>query len=75
MLKTYTVVTVKSEDGNLIATVPQLPGVVAQGGNTEEIVSRIKDATCLYIKTLEQEKLHIPQSFELVSVNEVEIEI
>ena len=68
----YTFVTVKGEE-NFIATVPEFPGVVAQAKTMEEIFPKVKDAISVYIKTLENEKLAVPQSFELIGVNQVEI--
>lgn len=72
MNKKYTFVIVKGEE-NFIATVPELPGIVAQAKTIEEIFPKVKDAISVYIKTIENEKLSIPSSFELIGVNQVEI--
>jgi predicted RNase H-like HicB family nuclease len=74
IVKTYTFVTLKTEDNQYIGVVPEIPGIVAQSPNKDELSPRIKDAITAYIKTVRQEKLSSPQSLELIDVNEVTIE-
>lgn len=73
MNKTYTFVILKGHDNGYIATVPQLPGVVAQASDMESIFPRIKEAITVYIQTLDREKLEVPQNFELIGVNQVDV--
>lgn len=74
MKKCYTFITLKGLDNNYIATVPELPGVIAQAKSTEILLPRIKESITAYIKTLEKEKLASPHSLELIGVNEVEVD-
>jgi predicted RNase H-like HicB family nuclease len=48
------------EDGYWIAECPSLKGCVSQGETKEKAVENIKDAISLYIKTLVEDNLDVP---------------
>lgn len=69
----YTYIILKGENDQLIATIPELPGIVAQGADEQQLQSRINDAILLYIKTLQKEKLYTPRPLELIDVKVTEV--
>lgn len=50
----------RGEDGYWIAECPSLPGCVSQGKTKEEAVINIRQAINLYIETLEEDGLPVP---------------
>ena len=57
------------EDGYWVAECPTLPGCISQGKTKEETVQNIREAVELYIATLKEDSLPIPEErFELLTV-------
>ena len=56
------VVTYPGEDGYWVAECPSLPGCISQGTTREEAIANIRDAIRLYIATLEEDKLPVPEA-------------
>ncbi len=50
----------RGEDGFWIAECPSLPGCISQGETREEAVQNIREAIQLYIETLEEDGLDVP---------------
>lgn len=73
MSSEYTFVTIKNND-SFIAIVPELPGVVAESDDINSLKPRVKEAIDVYIKTLHEEKLHMPPKLEVVEVGQVEVD-
>ena len=48
----YRVLIETDEDGVFIATVPSLPGCVADGPTRSEALTNVKDAIALYVESL-----------------------
>jgi predicted RNase H-like HicB family nuclease len=55
------VVIYPGEDGYWVAECPSLPGCLSQGTTREEAISNIREAIRLYIATLEEDKLPVPE--------------
>lgn len=49
------------EDGFWVAECPTLPGCVSQGQSKEEAIANIREAIDLYIETLRDDGLPIPE--------------
>jgi antitoxin HicB len=64
MKRYYRVKIEQDEDGVFIATVPQLPGCVADGRTRKEAIRNIKDAIAGYLASLKKHKEPIPPSIE-----------
>ncbi len=43
-----------------VAEIPSLPGCISQGKTKEEALTNVKEAIELYIETLEEENLPVP---------------
>jgi len=65
----FDVVIRKDEDGNYVATVPDLAGCHTQARSLDELMSRIKEAILLCLDAKEREEM---SSFVGVQVVEVE---
>ena len=50
----------RGEDGFWVAECPSLPGCISQGETREEAVKNIREAIQLYIETLEEDGLDVP---------------
>lgn len=50
----------KGEDGYWVAECPSLPGCISQGKTRAEAIDNIKDAIAIYVETLEEDGLPIP---------------
>ncbi|WP_420629133.1 type II toxin-antitoxin system HicB family antitoxin [Candidatus Leptofilum sp.] len=50
----------RGEDGFWVAECPSLPGCISQGETREEVVQNIREAIQLYIETLEEDGLDVP---------------
>lgn len=50
----------RGEDGFWVAECPSLPGCISQGETREEAVQNIREAIQLYIETLEEDGLAVP---------------
>lgn len=48
------------EDGFWVAECPSLPGCISQGSNREDAVSNIREAIELYVETLAEDGLPVP---------------
>jgi antitoxin HicB len=66
----YRVLIERDEDGVFVATVPSLPGCVADGSTREAAIESVRDAIRLYIESLEEhgEPIPPPITEELVEV-------
>jgi predicted RNase H-like HicB family nuclease len=56
----YRVLIERDEDGVFVATVPALPGCVADGPTREEALVNVREAISLYIESLEAHGDPIP---------------
>jgi predicted RNase H-like HicB family nuclease len=57
------------EDGYWVVECPSLPGCISQGTTREEAIANIREAIRLYIATLEEDKLPVPEErFETLVV-------
>ncbi len=58
------------EDGVFVATVPSLPGCVADGTTRGEALGSVREAIALYIESLEEhgDAIPLPITEELVEV-------
>ncbi|MBP1778876.1 MAG: hypothetical protein H6Q86_4887 [candidate division NC10 bacterium] len=57
------------EDSYWVAECPSLPGCISQGATREEAIANIREAIRLYIATLEEDKLPVPEErFETLVV-------
>ena len=75
MKKNYTFIITKGLDGYYLASVPELPGVMTQAKNIEEIFSRVKEAIEAYLEAVEEETQPIVDDIKFVGVNQIEVEI
>lgn len=50
----------RGEDGFWVAECPSLPGCISQGETREEAVQNIREAIQIYIETLEEDGLDVP---------------
>lgn len=67
MLKRYYKVLFEpQEEGGYTVTVPSLPGCISEGDTYEEALTNIKDAMALYIDSLEDDGLPIPEENHLI---------
>ena len=58
------------EDGYWVIKVPNLPGCVSQGKTKEDAIANIKAAIDLYIETLEEDNIPVPEEeFDAMLVN------
>jgi predicted RNase H-like HicB family nuclease len=49
------------EDGFWVAECPSLPGCISQGETREEAINNVKEAINVYIETLEEDYLPVPE--------------
>lgn len=56
----YRVLIERDEDGVFVATVPALPGCVADGPTREDALGNVREAIALYIESLEAHGDPIP---------------
>lgn len=49
------------EDGYWVVECPSLPGCISQGRTRQEAVANIKEAIALYIETLEDDGMPVPE--------------
>ncbi len=75
MKKNYTFIINKGIDGYYLASVPELPGVMTQAKNIEEIFPRVKEAIEAYLEAVEEETQPIVDDIKFVGVNQIEVEI
>ena len=55
------VVLFPGEDGFWVAEVPSLPGCVSQGASKDEALQNIREAIELYVASLEEDGLPVPE--------------
>ncbi len=75
MKKNYTFIITKGIDGYYIASVPELPGVMTQAKNIQEIFPRVKEAIEVYLEAVEEEKQHFVDDIKFIGVNQIEVEL
>ena len=57
------------EDGFWVAECPSLKGCISQGETKEQAIQNIREAIELYIETLKEDNLPIPEEkFDLITV-------
>lgn len=56
----YRVLIERDEDGVFVATVPSLPGCVADGRSREEALQSVREAIALYTESLEEHGDPVP---------------
>ena len=57
------------EDGFWVAECPSLPGCISQGKTKEKTIENIKEAIGVYIETLKEDNLPVPEeTFEAMVV-------
>ena len=49
------------EDGYWVVECPSLPGCISQGRTRQEAVANIKEAIALYIESLEEDGMPVPE--------------
>ena len=57
----YKVILEAQEEGGYTVYVPSLPGCVSQGKTTEEAMTNIKEAIEVYLESLRERKIALPQ--------------
>ena len=70
----YTVVVYKNPEGSYTATVPQLPGCVAQGDTLEQVLDLIKGGIELHLEGLVAEGLEVPEETQPI-ITSVEVQV
>jgi antitoxin HicB len=60
----YNTIYTKEPEGGYTVIVPSLPGCISYGENLEEAKKMIQDAIELYLESLEQDMLEIPNDKE-----------
>lgn len=66
----YTVIVTRGNESGFVASVPALPGCVSQGRTPKQTLSNIKEAVSVYIESLVEDGLPVPNEVdrEVVSV-------
>ena len=54
------------EEGGYTVTVPSLPGCISEGDTYEDALSNIKEAIALYLESLQEDGLPIPDETHLI---------
>jgi len=70
MKKFYKVIFEPQEEGGYTATVPSLPGCISEGDTYDETLRNIREAMALYLESLRDDGMPIPEENHLI----VEIE-
>jgi len=60
----YKVIVEAQEAGGYTVYVPSLPGCVSQGRTTEEAMTNIKEAIEVYLESLRERKIPLPEVHE-----------
>lgn len=68
----YTVVLERDEDGVYVATVPALPGCIADGNTVEEAMKNAREAIRAYIEDLREDGEDIPNDIEIIASVELD---
>lgn len=66
----YRVLIAPDEDGVYVATVPNLPGCIADGPTRSEAIANVKDAIVLYLESLQEhgDPVPLPITEEFVEI-------
>ena len=75
MLRRFKVIIEPELEGGYSVHVPALPGCASQGETIEEAVVNIKEALELYLWSLKDDKLPIPDSDVDIELREVEVSV
>ncbi|HEC98439.1 MAG TPA: type II toxin-antitoxin system HicB family antitoxin [Nitrospirae bacterium] len=54
-----------SDEGGYTAIVPSLPGCISEGDTKEEAIKNIKEAIELYLESVEDDVITLPEAEEL----------
>ncbi len=54
------------QEGGYTVTVPSLPGCISEGDTYEETLANIKEAIALYLESLQEDGLPIPDETRLI---------
>jgi predicted RNase H-like HicB family nuclease len=57
----YRIVLEPQEEGGFTVYVPALPGCISQGETAEEAMSNIKEAIIVYLESLQERGISLPQ--------------
>jgi predicted RNase H-like HicB family nuclease len=71
MLRRFKIILEKENDNGYSVSVPALPGCASQGETVEECLSNAKEAIELYLGSLKEDGLPIPESDVLLEEVEV----
>ena len=71
MLRTFKIILEKEPNGGFSVSVPSLPGCATQGETLEECLANAKEAIELYLGSLKEDKLPLPESDVLLEEVEV----
>lgn len=74
-MRRYKVVLEQEEDGGYSVHVPALPGCASQGDTLEEGLANIREAIKLYLWSLEDDGLPVPEDGRQVLVQDVEVSV
>ncbi len=75
MKKKFIFIITRGLDGYYIGTVPELPGAITQAETVGDIFPRIKEAIEAYLEAMEEEVESISEEFQLIGVNQIEVEL
>lgn len=73
MSHTFKVIFEQDSDGGYSVHVPALPGCTSQGDTLEEAHANIQEAIKLYIWSLQDDRLPIPEAATEILVEEIEV--
>ena len=73
MTRTFKVILERDPCSGFTALVPALPGCVSEGESVEEAVQNAKEAIGLYLETLKEDGLPLPDSDVLLEEVEVKV--
>ena len=73
MTRTFKIILEKETKGGFSVSVPSLPGCASQGETVEECMTNAKEAIQLYIESLKEDRLSIPESDVLLEEVEVKV--
>lgn len=75
MLRRFKVIIEAEPEGGYSVHVPALPGCASQGETMEEAIANIKEAIELYLWSLKDDNLPLPESDVEVELREVEVSV
>ena len=73
MRRTFKIILEKEPSGGFSCFVPALTGCATQGETVEECMANAKEAILLYIESLKEDKLPLPDSDVLLEEVEVKV--